>query len=185
MWAQVNSVLGRQEVKQVTKPSLSLDMINDHFQTISVTNKHRSTTEYELSSHSTASSPSLIVFPEISATCFASLVIIGYHLRQLVLMAYLLVFYRKYLYEIVEPLTVLHNESLQTGVILLDWKRSHITLVHKGGSADDATNYKPTSKCTCPIVQVLSKQHDHTLSTTIRLIVSNTSSPHALDLVRK
>jgi len=46
--------------------------------------------------------------------------------------------------EIVQPLTVLYNEeSLQTSVIPLEWKRFHITPVHKGGSMDDATNYRP------------------------------------------
>jgi len=40
-------------------------------------------------------------------------------------------------------LIALNNESLWTGVIPLEWKRSHITLVHKSGSMDDATNYRP------------------------------------------
>jgi len=34
-------------------------------------------------------------------------------------------------------------ESLWAGVIPLEWKKSHTTPVHKGGSADDATNYRP------------------------------------------
>ena len=46
--------------------------------------------------------------------------------------------------EIVQTLIVLYNEELlQTSVIPLEWKRFHITPVHKGGSMDDATNYRP------------------------------------------
>jgi len=45
--------------------------------------------------------------------------------------------------EIAEPLTVLYNESLRAGVIPLEWKKSPITPVQKGGSTDDATNYRP------------------------------------------
>jgi len=47
MWSRVNSVLGRQGIKQDVNPSLSLDMINDHFQNIAVSNHHRSAVEYD------------------------------------------------------------------------------------------------------------------------------------------
>ena len=57
---------------------------------------------------------------------------------------------------IVEPLTVLYNESLQTGVIPLEWKKSHITSVHKGSSVDDATNYRPIAVVSV-IVKILEK----------------------------
>jgi len=46
MWAHVNSVLGQQEVKEDNKLSLSLDVINDHFQNIGVTKQHKSVAEY-------------------------------------------------------------------------------------------------------------------------------------------
>ena len=68
----MNSILGRQDVKPAAKPLLSLDMINDHFQTIAVTDMHRSAMEYELPPHSTASNPSQFVFPEISASTVLS-----------------------------------------------------------------------------------------------------------------
>ena len=58
--------------------------------------------------------------------------------------------------EISEPHTVLYNESLQIGVIPLEWKRSHITPVHKGGSADDATNYRPIAVVSV-VVKILEK----------------------------
>ena len=54
MWAWVNSVLGQQVVNEDGKLSLSLDVINDHFQNIAVTKQHRSAGEYDLSSQSTA-----------------------------------------------------------------------------------------------------------------------------------
>ena len=58
--------------------------------------------------------------------------------------------------EIVEPLTALYNESLWTGVIPLEWKKSHITPVHKGDSTDDATNYRPIAVVSV-VVKVLEK----------------------------
>ena len=45
--------------------------------------------------------------------------------------------------EIAEPLTTLYNESLQTDIIPQEWKHSHITPVHKGGSFDDPSNFRP------------------------------------------
>ena len=44
--------------------------------------------------------------------------------------------------EIAVPLMWLYNDSLRSGIIPLDWKRSHIMPVHKGGAEDDPTNYR-------------------------------------------
>ena len=54
--------------------------------------------------------------------------------------------------EIAEPLTALYNESLHTGIIPLEWKRSHITPVHKGGSREDPSNFRPIA-----VVSVIAK----------------------------
>ena len=38
----------------------------------------------------------------------------------------------------------------------MEWKKSHITPVHKGGSADDATNYRPIAVISV-VVKILEK----------------------------
>ena len=48
----------------------------------------------------------------------------------------------------------LYNGSLCSGVIPSDWKRSHITPVHKGGADDDPTNYRPIA---CAVVSIIAK----------------------------
>ena len=37
----------------------------------------------------------------------------------------------------------LFNESLSSGVVSSDWKKSHIIPMHKGGPKDDPTNCRP------------------------------------------
>ena len=53
IWARVNSVVGRQEVKGDSELSLSPDVINDHFQTVAITKQHRNATDYNLQYQST------------------------------------------------------------------------------------------------------------------------------------
>ena len=47
--------------------------------------------------------------------------------------------------EIAEPLTVLFNQSLATGLISSTWKFSNVSPVHKGGAKDG--NFDPISCC--------------------------------------
>jgi len=72
IWARVNSVLGRQEVKEDNKLSLPLDVINDHFQNIAVTKQHKSAAEYDLPSLTAANNLSQFVFPEIPVSTVLS-----------------------------------------------------------------------------------------------------------------
>ena len=74
MWAQVYSVLGRKAVKEDKKLSLSLDLINDHFQTVAVTKQHRSAADYDLpsQSQSTTDDFSQFIFPEVSVSTVLS-----------------------------------------------------------------------------------------------------------------
>ena len=55
--------------------------------------------------------------------------------------------------EIAQPLAVIYNKSLETGVIPSAWKKSNVTPVHKSGSFDDPSNYRPIS--VVPIVAKL------------------------------
>ena len=54
--------------------------------------------------------------------------------------------------EIAAPLTRLYNLSLQRGTVPLAWKQSHITPIHKGGSTDDPSHYRPIA-----VVSVVAK----------------------------
>ena len=75
--------------------------------------------------------------------------------------------------EIAEPLTALYNESLQTGVIPLEWKKSHITPMHKGGSADDATKYRPIA-----VVSVVVKVLEKIVATELSAYLESTAQLH-------
>ena len=67
----------------------------------------------------------------------------------------------------------MYNESLQTGAILLEWKRSHITLVHKGNSADDTTNYRPIA-----VVSVVVKILEKLVATELSRYLESTAQLH-------
>ena len=54
--------------------------------------------------------------------------------------------------EIAAPLAHLYNLSLQQGIVPHAWKQSHITPVHKGGSTDDPSHYRPIA-----VVSVIAK----------------------------
>lgn len=47
--------------------------------------------------------------------------------------------------KIAGPLTVLYNKSIQSGAAPLQWKRYHMTPVHKGGGTSDPGNFCPIS----------------------------------------
>ena len=55
-------------------------------------------------------------------------------------------------YSLCDSLTALYNESLHTGMIPLEWKRSHITPIHKRGSRDDPSNF-----CPIAVISVIAK----------------------------
>ena len=54
-------------------------------------------------------------------------------------------FLREVAAEIAQPLTILYNKSLKTGVIPSDWKLCNVTPVHKSGSVNDPSDYRPIS----------------------------------------
>ena len=55
--------------------------------------------------------------------------------------------------EIAQPLAVIYNKSLETGVIPSVWKKSNVTSAHRSGSFEDPSNYRPIS--VVPIVAKL------------------------------
>lgn len=55
-----------------------------------------------------------------------------------------------------EPLSILFQKSLDTGVVPLLWKRAFVVPIHKKGPKTSITNYRPISKL-CIISKVLEK----------------------------
>ena len=47
--------------------------------------------------------------------------------------------------EVCHPMTVLFQKSLQSGVVLQDWKLAHVTSIYKKGSRGQSCNYRPVS----------------------------------------
>ena len=64
--------------------------------------------------------------------------------------------------KIASPLTYVFNKSLQDGCVLHMWKCSNVTPVHKGGSVDDPSNYRPIS-----VVSVAAKVLEKLIATHI------------------
>jgi len=56
--------------------------------------------------------------------------------------------------EISIPLSIIFNKSLHSGIVPDDWKRAHVTLIHKKGDYSVAGNYCPIS-LTSPIAKTL------------------------------
>jgi len=59
--------------------------------------------------------------------------------------------------KIVYPVYHIIWNSLDTGIIPEDWKTANITLIHKGGSKHQASNYRPISltRLICKIMEAL------------------------------
>ena len=108
---------------------MPLDSINNIFQNVALTDRHKSAESFTVpaDSHDAA-----FQFGELSVEVVLSYLSSldvskatgpdGLSAR----------FLKEISSEIAEPLTTLYNESLRTGIIPLEWKRSHITPVHKG-----------------------------------------------------
>jgi hypothetical protein len=64
--------------------------------------------------------------------------------------------------ELTPALTVLFQQILITGVYPTDWKRANIVPIHKAGSRNDVSNYRPVS-----LTSVISKVFERLLSSAI------------------
>ena len=66
-----------------------------------------------------------------------------------------------------------YNKSLQQGIVPQAWKQSHITPVHKGGSFDEASNFRPIS-----VVSVVAKILEKIVSTQLSSYLENHNLLH-------
>lgn len=51
--------------------------------------------------------------------------------------------------DLIQPLTILYNASLQSSIFPTEWKRSNVTPIYKNGSRSLASNYRPISILSC------------------------------------
>ena len=151
----ISNVIGRAKPhKPVINDGISPDSINEFFQNVAVTSDHRSANCFTLPSMSSAANA--FYFHAISLCT----VLVLSHLSKLDVTKAMGLdgLFTTYLKEIAEvivvPLTFLYNQSLREGVIPTTCMETviYITPIHKGGSHNDPSNYRPIS-----VVPILAK----------------------------
>ena len=137
MWSCINEVIGCSKQKpSPVNDSVSLDSINDFFQTVAISSSHKSAEEFCPVSPCSDG----FVFSQISVLTVAE------HLSKLDVHKAtgpdgLSARYLKEIAEVIAPPLT----SLRESVIPSAWKQSNITPVHKGGCIDDPSNYRTIS----------------------------------------
>ena len=144
LWSRVNNIIGRsKEHKSVVCETLPLDSLNEYFQRVAIGPTHQDAECFMIPQDSLAPSP--FAFDIISVSVVRS------HLLSLDITKSTgpdnlsAKFLRTIADQIAIPLTDLFNCSLRTGEVPSEWKRSHITPIHKGDSPDDPSNFRPIS----------------------------------------
>jgi len=166
-----NNIIGRIKTKKdVVCHSLTLDSLNDHFQTVAVTSMHQSANTFAVPADSCDTDR--FIFAEISE----SLVLL--YLNSLDVKKSTgpdAKFLKEIADEIAAPLAMLFNCSLQSGVVPAICKCSNITAVHKGGALDDPGNFRPIS-----VVSVLAKVLEKIVSVQLGTFLEQTNAldPH-------
>ena len=151
LWSRVNNIIGRsKEHKSVVCDTLSLDSLNEYFQTVAVGSTHQGAECFMIPQDSLAPNP--FTFDIVSVSLVRS------HLLSLDITRSTgpdnlsARFLQAIADQIVTPLTDVFNCSLRSGEVPSEWKRSHITPIYKGGPPDDPSNFRPIS-----VVPVLAK----------------------------
>ena len=140
VWKCVNGVIGRDKSGRTEFPrGVSLDIINEFFQSVAIGTQHRPARDYDIPSSEHVGNK--FIFTKVDcSTVFTHLSSLDVKKStgsdQLSSR-----FLKEIASEIVVPLTNLFNYSLKHKVVPLAWKRSHITPVYKGGAPDDPSNY--------------------------------------------
>ena len=142
MWKCVNNVIGRDKSQRATFPrGISLDIINEFFQSVAITTQHHPAEDYDISLCEDVGKR--FMFAKIDyATVLTHLssLDVGKSTGPDQLSSR---FLKEVAGEVIVPLTNLFNYSLQHTVVPLAWKRSHITPLFKGGAPNDPSNYRP------------------------------------------
>lgn len=143
LWAGVNSVLGHFRRKQASiDTSLSLDSVNEFFRSVAVSDDHQPASTF---CRAEAESDSSFHFHEIDRSVVLHLLQNLDEKKSMGPDGISARFLKEVAAEVVDPLTMLYNKSLKTGVFPDDWKRCNVTPVHKGGSSSAPGNYRPIS----------------------------------------
>ena len=157
LWSEVNTIIGRNVIRpSVIKSAVSLDTINKFFRTIAISGDHQSANSYVIPPSVNCSAADSFRFSCTMSSSVVSLLEPLDTKKSTGPDGLSALFLRKVAAEILEPLTYIYNKSLSTGSFPVAWKQSNVTLVHKGGDADDPGNCRPIS--VVPIVaRVLEK----------------------------
>ena len=144
LWRGVNDVIGRYKVRNsVLDEAISVDFVNDFFRSVAVTEDHCPASTYAVAD-SPSGNPEFQFSTVTSSTVFTLLSALdvrksvgpdGISAR----------FLKEVAGVVAEPLSRLFNQSLQSGVFPDEWKRCNVTPVHKGGAADNPSNFQPIS----------------------------------------
>jgi len=144
LWSRVNNIIGcPKELKSVVCDSLSLDSLNEYFETVAVGPTHQGAECFIIPQDSLAPNP--YSFNTVSVSLVRS------HLLSLDITKSTgpdnlsARFLWAIADQIVTPLTDMFNCSLRSGQVPSEWKCSHIIPIYKRGSPDDPSNFQPIS----------------------------------------
>ena len=119
---------------------VSLDIINEFFQSVAISAQHHPAENYDVSLSEDAGNKFMFSIDYSTVSTHLSSLDVKKSTGPDQLLSR---FLKEVASEVVVPLTNLFNYSLQHKVVPLAWKRSHITPIYKGGAPDDPSNYQP------------------------------------------
>ena len=86
-------------------------------------------------------------------------------------------FLQKVAVEVAISLTFLYNQSLESGLVPMAWKKSNVTPVHKSGKTDDPGNY---IYCPISVVPIVAKVFEKMVASQLNLFLEHHHLLHNL-----
>ena len=173
MWKCENGVIDRDNSRKTEFPQgVSLDIINEFFQSVAIGAEHHPARDYDISLNDYIYVGDKFMFAMVDdSTIFTHLSSLDVTGPDQLSSRFL----KEVASEIVVPLTNLFNYSLQHKVVPLAWKESHITPIYKGGAPDDLSNYWPIA-----VVPVVAKLLEKIVATQLGMYLeqNNLLHPH-------